>query len=313
MNKNLFKVAAFYKFTQLSSLSDLQGTIVQLLTKYKIKGTILLAHEGINGTVAGSLESIEKFIDFLKIQDLFQVKNFKTSYCEKAPFPRLKVKLKNEIVSIGTDLANPQKTLGTYIQPEEWNDLIVDDDVLVLDTRNIYEYSIGTFKDSIQPNTTNFREFPKWVEGLENSQIDKNKKIAMFCTGGIRCEKASSLMNAKGFNNIFHLQGGILNYFDKIDAEHSMWEGECFVFDDRVALNHNLEVGSYDMCHGCRMPITEADKLESEYVRGVSCPNCFNKKTPDQKKRYADRQKQVDLARQRNQKHIGATFQSSKK
>jgi len=313
MNKSFFKVAAFYKFTKLSNTSDLHETIMQFLAKNKIKGTILLAHEGINGTVAGSSESIDQFRDFLKIHDLFQSKNFKTSYSNKAPFPRLKVKLKNEIVSIGTELANPKKTLGTYVKPEEWNDLIDDEDVLVLDARNKYEYSIGTFKDSIQPKTTNFREFPKWVEELENSQIDKNKKIAMFCTGGIRCEKASSLMKAKGFNNIFHLQGGILNYFDKIDPEHSMWEGECFVFDDRVALNHNLEVGSYDMCHGCRMPITEADKLEAEYIRGVSCPKCFNSKTPAQKKRYADRQKQVDLAKLRNEKHIGAIYQPNKK
>ena len=313
MKKNFFKVAAFYKFTPLNNLSELQETFMQFLTQHKIKGTILLAHEGINGTLAGSSESINTFKDFLKILDLLSIKNFKTSSCEDEPFPRLKVKLKNEIVSIGNVLANPQKRVGEYVQPEDWNDLITEDDVLVLDTRNTYEYSIGTFKDSIQPSTTNFREFPQWVEELENSQTDKNKKIAMFCTGGIRCEKASSLMKAKGFKNIYHLQGGILNYMEKVDEKNSLWQGECFVFDDRVALNHNLEVGSYDMCHGCRMPITEADKLESEYVRGVSCPNCFNKKTPDQKKRYADRQKQVDLAKQRNEKHIGATFQSSKK
>jgi len=184
---------------------------------------------------------------------------------------------------------------------------------LVLDTRNTYEVSIGTFKKSVQPKTTNFREFPDWLESLESSGIDKNKKVAMFCTGGIRCEKASSLMKAKGFSSIYHLEGGILNYMEKVDEKNSLWQGECFVFDDRVALNHNLEVGSYDMCHGCRMPITQADKLEPEYERGVSCPNCFNKKTPDQKKRYADRQKQVDLAKLRNEKHIGATLQSSKK
>ena len=191
--------------------------------------------------------------------------------------------------------------------------MISQEDVLVLDTRNTYEFSIGTFEKSIQPETTNFREFPDWLESLESSGIDKNNKVAMFCTGGIRCEKASSLMKAKGFKNIYHLQGGILNYIEKVDEEESLWQGECFVFDDRVALNHNLEVGSYDMCHGCRMPITEADKLEDEYVRGVSCPNCFNAKTPNQKKRYADRQKQVDLAKLRNEKHIGASFQSNKK
>ena len=210
-------------------------------------------------------------------------------------------------------MAAPATIVGEYVQPEDWNNLISRDDVLVLDTRNTYEHSIGTFEKSIQPETTNFREFPNWLEELESSGVDKNDKVAMFCTGGIRCEKASSLMKAKGFKNIYHLQGGILNYMEKVDEEDSLWKGECFVFDDRVALNHNLEVGSYDMCHGCRMPITEADKLEEEYERGVSCPNCFNKKTPEQKKRYADRQKQVDLAKLRNEKHIGASFRPSKK
>jgi UPF0176 protein len=310
MKKNFFKVAAFYKFTPLYNLSELQETFMQFLTHHKIKGTILLAHEGINGTLAGSSESINKFKDFLKIRDLLSIKDFKTSSCEDEPFSRLKVKLKNEIVSIGNVLANPQKIVGEYVQPEDWNDLITEDDVLVLDTRNTYEYSIGTFKDSIQPSTTNFREFPQWVEELENSQTDKNKKIAMFCTGGIRCEKASSFMKAKGFNNIFHLQGGILNYIKKIDEEHSLWEGECFVFDDRVALNQNLEVGSYDMCHGCRMPITEEDKVSPKYNRGISCPNCFDSKTPGQQKRYADRLKQIDLAKKRGERHIGSTTSS---
>ena len=310
MKKNFFKVAAFYKFTHLYNLSELQETFMQFLTQHKIKGTILLAHEGINGTLAGSSESINKFKDFLKIRDLLSSKDFKTSSCEDEPFPRLKVKLKNEIVSIGNVLANPQKIVGEYVQPEDWNDLITEDDVLVLDARNTYEHSIGTFKDSIQPSTTNFREFPQWVEELENSQTDKNKKIAMFCTGGIRCEKASSLMKAKGFNNIFHLQGGILNYIKKIDEEHSLWKGECFVFDDRVALNQNLEVGSYDMCHGCRMPITEEDKVSPKYNRGISCPNCFDSKTPGQQKRYADRIKQIDLAKKRGERHIGSTTSS---
>jgi len=310
MKKNFFKVAAFYKFTPLYNLSELQETFMQFLTQHKIKGTILLAHEGINGTLAGSSESINKFKDFLKIRDLLSIKNFKTSFCEDEPFPRLKVKLKNEIVSIGNVLANPQKIVGEYVQPEDWNDLITEDDVLVLDARNTYEHSIGTFKDSIQPSTTNFREFPQWVEELENSQTDKSKKIAMFCTGGIRCEKASSLMKAKGFNNIFHLQGGILNYIKKIDEEHSLWEGECFVFDDRIALNQNLEVGSYDMCHGCRMPITEEDKVSPKYNRGISCPNCFDSKTPGQQKRYADRIKQIDLAKKRGERHIGSTTSS---
>ena len=313
MNKNFFKVAAFYAFTELLNLEDLHRAFTHFLKKEDIKGTVLLAHEGINGTVAGTEDSIDRFKNFLQLNNLYQSQNFKTSTCAEDPFPRLKIKLKDEIVSIGNELVDPAKIVGEYVQPEDWNSLISQEDVLVLDTRNTYEFSIGTFKKSIQPETTNFREFPDWLEGIESKGLDKSKKVAMFCTGGIRCEKASSLMKAKGFKNIYHLQGGILNYLEKIDEENSLWNGECFVFDDRVALNHNLEVGSYDMCHGCRMPITDKDKLEEEYVTGVSCPNCFNTKTPDQKKRYADRQKQIDLAKLRNEKHIGAVLQSSKK
>ena len=313
MNKNFFKVAAFYAFTELLNLEDLQRAFTHFLKKEDIKGTVLLAHEGINGTVAGTKDGIDRFKNFLQLNNLYQSQNFKTSTCAEDPFPRLKIKLKDEIVSIGNELVDPAKIVGEYVQPEDWNSLISQEDVLVLDTRNTYEFSIGTFKKSIQPETTNFREFPDWLEGIESKGLDKSKKVAMFCTGGIRCEKASSLMKAKGFKNIYHLQGGILNYLEKIDEENSLWNGECFVFDDRVALNHNLEVGSYDMCHGCRMPITDKDKLEEEYVTGVSCPNCFNTKTPDQKKRYADRQKQIDLAKLRNEKHIGAVLQSSKK
>ena len=313
MNKNFFKVAAFYAFVDLLNLDKLQKTFIDFLKKENIKGTVLLAYEGVNGTVAGTEAGIDRFKNFLKLNHLYESQNFKISYCKEEPFPRLKVKLRDEIVSIGNELADPATIVGEYVQPEDWNNLISQDDVLVLDTRNTYEYSIGTFKKSIQPETTNFREFPNWLEDLESSGVDKNNKVAMFCTGGIRCEKASSLMKAKGFKNIYHLQGGILNYMEKVDEEDSLWKGECFVFDDRVALNHNLEVGSYDMCHGCRMPITDADKLKEEYERGVSCPNCFYEKTPEQKKRYADRQKQVDLAKLRKEKHIGASYQSIKK
>ncbi len=313
MDKNFFKVAAFYAFVDLLNLDKLQNTFIDFLKKENIKGTVLLAYEGVNGTVAGTEAGIDRFKNFLKLNHLYESQNFKISYCKEEPFPRLKVKLKDEIVSIGNELADPATIVGEYVQPEDWNNLISQNDVLVLDTRNTYEYSIGTFEKSIQPETTNFREFPNWLEDLESSGVDKNNKVAMFCTGGIRCEKASSLMKAKGFKNIYHLQGGILNYMEKVDEEDSLWKGECFVFDDRVALNHNLEVGSYDMCHGCRMPITDADKFKEEYERGVSCPNCFYEKTPEQKKRYADRQKQVDLAKLRKEKHIGASYQSSKK
>ena len=305
MKTNLFQVATFYKFHDLLNLENLQSSFQDFLSQQKIKGTILLASEGINGTVAGTSPAIEAFKKFLAHQNLLSPSDFKTSFSKKEPFPRLKVKIKDEIVSIGNNLANPQKIVGEYIQPEDWNKFISQDNVLIIDARNIYEHSIGSFQNAIQPGTTNFREFPDWVDKLQNSPDSKDQQIAMFCTGGIRCEKASSLMKAKGFKNVHHLKGGILSYMEKVDESDSLWEGECFVFDDRVALNHQLEIGSFDMCHGCRMPITESDKLSEEYQRGISCSKCFNTKTVDQKKRYADRIKQIDLAKQRNQKHIG--------
>ena len=306
MSTNFSQVAAFYKFTPLLDLISLQTKLLQFLKSQKIKGTILLAKEGINGTVSGNSLSIEEFKGYLSKLNLLSESNFKLSVSSKDPFPRLKVKIKDEIVSMGNKLADPQTLVGEYVQPEDWNNLIAQEDVMVIDTRNTYEHSIGSFKNSVQPETTNFREFPEWLEGMEIALSKTDQKIAMFCTGGIRCEKASSLMKAKGFRNIYHLQGGILNYMAKVDQTNSLWEGECFVFDDRVALNHDLEVGSYDMCHGCRMPITDDQKLSEKYERGISCPSCFDHKTPDQKKRYADRQKQMDLAKQRNQKHIGS-------
>ena len=311
--KNLeFKIAAFYSFTPLVNLEELQSYFKKLLGSLSIKGTILLAKEGINGTVAGSNESIDKIKVSLKKKNLLNESNFKISFSSIEPFPRLKIKIKDEIVSIGTKLADPLIEVGDYVEPIEWNKLINKKDILVIDTRNTYECAIGSFKNSIQPQTTNFREFPDWIDELDK-KIDKNTEIAMFCTGGIRCEKASSLMKRKGFKNVSHLKGGILKYIETVPERESLWQGECFVFDDRVSVDHKLNVGSYNMCHGCRMPISDKDKQHAEYVRGVSCPNCFNKKTPNQKKRYADRQKQVDLSKLRNEKHIGTNSKSNKK
>ena len=310
----MFKISAFYKFAAINKPLSLQEKILNKFTELSIKGTLLIGEEGINGTIsAKNSDSLDNAINFIKTTNGFENLEVKYSTSKKDPFPRLKVKLKNEIVTIGDVSIDPNKNVGEYVHPKDWNNLITDEEVMVLDTRNTYEYSIGSFKNSIQPETKNFREFPAWLEMLEESGFDKNKKVAMFCTGGIRCEKASSLMRSKGFENVYHLQGGILNYLEKINEEDSLWNGECFVFDDRVAINHKLQVGSYDMCHGCRMPITDFDKDSEHYERGVTCPNCFNMKTHDQKKRYADRQKQVNLAKSRNQKHIGANFKSNKK
>ena len=305
MGDQKFLIAAFYKFTKVSLLFELQTEFYKFLENLNIKGTVLLAEEGINGTVSGSSESIAKFKNFLFDKDLLSESDFKVSSADFMPFPRLKVKLKKEIVTIGNCEINPGEKVGEYVDPLDWNQLITDEDVLVLDTRNTYEVSIGSFEGAIQPETTNFREFPEWAE-TEGSKLPKDKKIAMFCTGGIRCEKASSFLKDKGFEKVYHLKGGILNYLEKVKPEESLWNGECFVFDDRVALNHKLEPGSYDLCHGCRMPITEDDKLSPNFIRGVSCAHCFDNKTEEQKRRYADRQMQIDLAKSRNQKHIGS-------
>jgi UPF0176 protein len=312
MKNQEFKIAAFYQFTPMINLEELQSSLRKLLESLSIKGTILLATEGINGTLAGSNESMDEFELFLQKKKLFNELNFKISFASIEPFPRLKIKIKDEIVSIGNKKADPLLQVGDYVEPEDWNKLINRKDVLVIDTRNTYENAIGSFKNSIQPETTNFREFPDWVNNLDKN-IDKNTEIAMFCTGGIRCEKASSLMKQQGFKNVSHLRGGILNYIETVHEQESLWQGECFVFDDRVSVDHKLNVGSYDMCHGCRMPITEDDKQSIKFLRGISCPNCFDNKTADQKKRYAERQKQIDLAKLRNKKHIGSSNQLNKK
>ena len=312
MKNKEFKIAAFYQFTPMTNLEELQSSLRKLLESLSVKGTILLATEGINGTIAGSNESMDEFELFLQKKKLFNELNFKISFASIEPFPRLKIKIKDEIVSIGNKKADPLLQVGDYVEPEDWNKLINRKDVLVIDTRNTYENAIGSFENSIQPETTNFREFPDWVNNLDKN-IDKNTEIAMFCTGGIRCEKASSLMKQQGFKNVSHLRGGILNYIETVHEQESLWQGECFVFDDRVSVDHKLNVGSYDMCHGCRMPITEDDKQSIKFLRGISCPNCFDNKTADQKKRYAERQKQIDLAKLRNKKHIGSSNHLNKK
>ena len=302
----MFSVAALYKFSSINDPESLHNEIRKSLKSLSISGTILVGEEGINGTISGTNSNIKKAIAFIQSIKGFTSLDIKYSESPKNPFIRLKIKLKKEIVTIGDRSINPNKIVGDYVDPKNWNSLIDDKDTILIDTRNDYEYSIGTFKNAINPNTVKFREFPKWVKNQNFTEDDKkNKKVAMFCTGGIRCEKASSLMMKDGFENVHHLKGGILNYFQSVKNEDSLWEGECFVFDDRVSVNQDLTVGNYDMCHGCRMPITEDDKKLKEYIKGVSCPKCFNTTTEDQKARYMSRQKQVDLAKARNQKHIG--------
>lgn len=296
-------VCALYKFVTLPDYQTLQSKILDALKARSIKGTLLLAEEGINGTIAGEQEQIHSFLNVLKSDQRFNDIDYKLSYHKHPPFNRTKVKLKKEIVTMGIDGIDPNGVVGTYVEAEDWNNIISDPQTIVIDTRNDYEYEIGTFQNAINPETETFREFPEYV----NEHYDPNKvtKVAMFCTGGIRCEKASSYMKQKGYNEVYHLKGGILKYLETVPEENSLWQGECFVFDDRVAVNHQLEKGSYDQCHACRYPITDEDKKSKHYQQGVSCPRCYNTLSNEQRSRFAEREKQIQLAKQRGENHIG--------
>lgn len=297
-------VAALYKFVALPDYQCIAPRLKAHCDELGLKGTLLLAEEGINGTVSGSRPAIDGLISYLCRDERFAGISYKESFFEGAPFYRMKVKLKKEIVTMGVAGIDPQKIVGTYVKPQDWNRLISDPEVLVVDTRNAYEYSIGTFARAIDPQTETFREFPDYV--AKNLDPTKHKKVAMFCTGGIRCEKSTAFMKEQGFEEVYHLEGGILKYLEEVPEAESLWRGQCFVFDNRVAVNHNLQKGDYDQCHGCRHPITEQDKDSPEYMPGVSCPRCYSLLTEQQKQRFSERQKQIELAKQRNEVHLGA-------
>ena len=304
-NKNEILVAALYKFVEIDDLLSLQSNLYEICEKNNIMGTILIANEGINGTISGKTNEINQTISLLKSDKRFTNIEIKYSSSDKQPFHRMKVRLKKEIVTIGLPEINPNNKVGTYVKPDDWNDLISDPNVVVIDTRNKYETKIGSFENALDPETSSFREFPDWVKKFKSSKENANKKIAMFCTGGIRCEKASSLMKEEGFEDVYHLQGGILKYLETIDKENSLWNGECFVFDQRVCLTDELEVGSYKMCFACRMPITEEEMQNEKYIEGISCIYCYDKTTKEKKERFGSRQKQILLAKERGEKHLG--------
>ena len=296
-------ICALYKFTRLDDFESIQLPLKTYLDSLSIRGTLLLAREGINGTISGSKGNLEKVLNYLQSDSRFLGLEFKYSYSNKVPFKRLKIKLKKEIVTMGLAEIDPTHLVGTYVKPKDWNELINDPDVVLIDTRNNYEYEIGSFKGAINPNTETFREFPSFTEN--SLEKYRNKKIAMFCTGGIRCEKSTAYLKSKGYENVFHLQGGILKYLEDVGENESLWEGECFVFDDRVAVKHNLEQGKYDQCHACRFPITKEDTMHPHYEKGASCPRCFGTKNSNQMNRYREREKQVQLAKKRGEEHIG--------
>ena len=295
------EVVALYKFVTLEDYQQLRQPLLDQLLANGVKGTLLLALEGINGTIAGEPDGMARVLDWLRSDSRLADLDYKVSVCDEMPFYRTKVKLKKEIVTLGVPGVNPNERVGTYVEPQDWNELISDPEVLLIDTRNDYEVSIGTFEQAVDPKTKSFREFPQYIK--QHFDPAKHKKVAMFCTGGIRCEKASSYMLQQGFDEVYHLKGGILKYLEEVPAEQSKWQGECFVFDNRVTVGHDLAPGEYDQCHACRHPISAADMASEQYEEGVSCPHCYASLPEKTRKRAEERQRQIRLARQRNQPH----------
>ena len=303
MPENRFIVAALYKFVRLPDFRELKRPLLERCRELRLKGTLLLAPEGINGTVTGRRESIDGILDYLRSEPRFADLAHKESPAAGAPFHRMKVKLRQEIVSLGLPGVDPEQLRGEYVKPEDWNAEISRPDTLVLDVRNEYETGIGGFKNAVAPNTGTFREFPDYVE--KNLNPEQHSRVAMYCTGGIRCEKASSYLLSRGFREVLQLQGGILNYLEKVDRDHSRWEGECFVFDSRVAVDHELAEGEFEQCFACRRPLRQDDMASEKYQPGVSCPRCHDDLTPEQRRRFSERQRQVELAESRGEQHIG--------
>lgn len=303
-----FRIAALYQFTRFVDPASLRPALQALCEAQGVRGTLLLAREGINGTIAGSDDGIEAVLEHIrKLPGCAQIE-IKESRAATPPFHRTKVRLKKEIVSMGQPDLDPLAGVGTYVSPQDWNALISDPDTIVIDTRNDYEVAIGTFRKAEDPKTRSFSEFPKWFRArrAELQAEGKTPKVAMFCTGGIRCEKSTAFAKAEGVEEVYHLKGGILNYLEHIPAEESLWEGECFVFDERVSVGHGLAVGDHSLCRACRMPLSPEDMAQESYVEGVSCLHCIESRTDEQRARYAERQRQEALAAARGEEHVGA-------
>lgn len=298
-------IVAYYKFVDLPDFEDRREPLQRLCERHGVKGTILLAREGLNSTMAGPEAGVEAVLESLQADPAIGALTVKRSWAQEPPFYRMKVRLKKEIVRLGMPEVNPNDQVGEYVPPEKWNELISDPEVVLIDTRNNYECEIGSFKGAIDPGTKSFREFPDYV-GKELAD-KKDRKIAMFCTGGIRCEKSTSLLLKQGFEKVYHLEGGILNYLEKVDPQESLWQGDCFVFDNRVAVDHRLREGDYELCRACRHALSEEDLASERFVEGVSCPHCFDTLSEEQRDRAAERQKQVEISKALGRKHIGAT------
>ncbi|WP_333568101.1 oxygen-dependent tRNA uridine(34) hydroxylase TrhO [Sphingorhabdus sp.] len=299
------KVAALYRFVAFDAPEELQPRIQAQCAAGGIKGTILLAHEGINGTVAGNPNDINGLIAFLRDIPGCAELDVKYSFAKEMPFYRMKVRLKKEIVTLGVEGIDPKREVGTYVQPEDWNALISDPNTVLIDTRNDYEVAIGTFEGAVDPLTKSFSEFPDWFRAHRAELAAGKTKFAMFCTGGIRCEKSTAFLKAEGIDEVYHLEGGILRYLENIPEAQSKWQGECFVFDERVSVKHGLELGEMELCHACRRPISQTDKASAHFTEGVSCPACYTERTDADRARFAERQRQIALAKKRGKQHIG--------
>lgn len=298
-------VAALYKFVRLEDYAAKQTPLLAEMQAHDVRGSLLLAREGINGTISGTRAGIDAVLAWLKADPRLAELEHKESYADQQPFFRSKVKLKREIVTMGVDGVDPNEVVGTYVDPQDWNALIRDPDVVLIDTRNDYEVRIGTFQGAIDPVMRTFREFPAYV--AEHFDPAAHKKVAMFCTGGIRCEKASAFMKQAGFDEVYHLKGGILKYLEEVPPDESLWQGECFVFDQRVSVTHGLAEGEAELCYGCRGSVTPADKHSEKYIENLCCPRCFDQLNEDQRQRFAERKKQIELAQQRGEMHVGSS------
>lgn len=298
-------VAALYQFAPFEDPASLREPLLALCREVGTMGTLLIAHEGINGTIAGGENALTQVIAHIRALPGCSGLDVKFSHADTMPFNRMKVRLKREIVTMGEPDIDPLLSVGHYVDPHDWNALISDPDTVVIDTRNDYEVAIGTFRGAIDPETAAFRDFPEWFRSHRDELVEGKKKVAMFCTGGIRCEKSTSFLRSEGIDEVYHLKGGILKYLEEVPQDESLWDGECFVFDERVSVGHGLEVGTLTLCRACRRPVSEDDRASADYVEGVSCPHCIDEKDDAQRARYAERQKQAELARKRGEQHVG--------
>jgi UPF0176 protein len=298
------KVASFYRFLDLADPEQFRADLQATCDEQDLLGTVLVATEGFNGSLTGAETAIQAVFDWIEQHlALPEAIEARWNKVDEPPFRRMRVKIRKEIVSLGRPDILPHKKTGTYVSGEHWNSLIEDPDTIVIDTRNSYEFEVGTFPRAIDPKTDNFRQFPEFAKEL--AETSKDKPLAMFCTGGIRCEKATALMLELGFDKVYHLQGGILKYLEEMPEEQNLWDGECFVFDTRIAVDRDLSEGGYVQCHACRRPLGEKELASPDYREGISCPRCINELDEDREASLAERQRQIELARERGDSHIG--------